>query len=161
MGDRHKRAWKAFHEGRGVRTVVGNIGGAKNGETLFSPQDEIESVVLTLTRCLDPSEDASQARLQACLRFSAFCYPQWFHPPQRKPLSHSYVYIPMVLLTSCAYSPSFQSAMGAYGYAGLVNVGKLPITVGSRTEKHTVMISEEVNFDVVLGRSWMEKMGIR
>jgi uncharacterized membrane protein len=51
--------------------------------------------------------------------------------------------------------------MGAYGYAGLVNLGQLPITVGSRTEKHTVMISEEVNFDVVLGRSWMERMKIK
>ena len=51
--------------------------------------------------------------------------------------------------------------MGTYGYAGLVNLGQLPITVGSKTEKHTVMISEEANFDVVLGRSWMEKMGIK
>jgi hypothetical protein len=32
LGDRHKRRWKAFHEGRGVRTVVGDIAGAKEGE---------------------------------------------------------------------------------------------------------------------------------
>lgn len=51
--------------------------------------------------------------------------------------------------------------MGTYGYAGLVNLGQLPITVGSKTQKHTVMISEEANFDVVLGRSWMEKMAIK
>jgi hypothetical protein len=32
LGDKHKRKWKAFHEGRGVRTVVGSIGGVKDGE---------------------------------------------------------------------------------------------------------------------------------
>jgi len=61
----------------------------------------------------------------------------------------------------CHPSSLLQSAMGTYGYAGLVNLGQLPITVGSKTAKHTVMISEETNFDVVLGRSWMEKMGIK
>jgi hypothetical protein len=51
--------------------------------------------------------------------------------------------------------------MGTYGYAGLVNLGPLPITVGSKTAMHPVMLSEETNFDCVLGRSWMEKMGIK
>lgn len=32
MGDRHKRQWVAFREGRGVRTVQGSIGGVKDGE---------------------------------------------------------------------------------------------------------------------------------
>ncbi|KAJ9119035.1 hypothetical protein QFC22_003525 [Naganishia vaughanmartiniae] len=53
------------------------------------------------------------------------------------------------------------SGMGTYGYAGLVNLGPLPITVGSKTAMHPVMLSEETNFDCVLGRSWMEKMGIK
>ncbi|KAJ9101483.1 hypothetical protein QFC19_005134 [Naganishia cerealis] len=53
------------------------------------------------------------------------------------------------------------SGMGTYGYAGLVNLGQLPITVGSKTASHPVMLSEETNFDCVLGRSWMEKMGIK
>jgi hypothetical protein len=92
--------------------------------------------------------------------------------------------------------------MGTYGYAGLVNLGSIPITdcerareraiarervdgqqsesrrmrkwasicrwsavipitVGSKTASHPVMLSEETNFDCVLGRSWMEKMGIK
>lgn len=61
-------------------------------------------------------------------------------------------------------APSFarpQSSMGTYGYAGLVNLGSIPITVGSKTAAHPVMLSEETNFDCVLGRSWMEKMGIK
>lgn len=33
MGDRHKRQWVAFREGRGVRTVQGSIGGVKDGES--------------------------------------------------------------------------------------------------------------------------------
>jgi hypothetical protein len=44
--------------------------------------------------------------------------------------------------------------MGTYGYAGLVNLGSIPITVGSKTASHPVMLSEETNFDCVLGRSW-------
>lgn len=56
---------------------------------------------------------------------------------------------------------AFQSAMGTYGYAGLVSLGQLPITVGSKTASHKVMLSEESNFDVVLGRAWAEKMGIK
>jgi len=33
MGDRHKRQWVAFREGRGVRTVQGSIGKVKDGES--------------------------------------------------------------------------------------------------------------------------------
>lgn len=40
LGDRHKRKWKAFHEGRGVRTVVGSIGGVKDGESRIDGLDE-------------------------------------------------------------------------------------------------------------------------
>ncbi len=51
--------------------------------------------------------------------------------------------------------------MGAFGYAGLVNLGNMPVKVGSKTMSHPIVLSEETNFDVVLGRSWMEKMGIK
>lgn len=53
------------------------------------------------------------------------------------------------------------AAPGWYGYGGLVNLGSWPIKVGSYTSSHTVMLSEEVHFPVVLGRSWMEKMGVK
>ncbi|CAD6568933.1 MAG: hypothetical protein TREMPRED_004882 [Tremellales sp. Tagirdzhanova-0007] len=52
-------------------------------------------------------------------------------------------------------------AMGASGYTGLKTLGAIPITVGSRTQSHPALINEEQHFDVVLGRSWLEKMGIK
>ncbi len=51
--------------------------------------------------------------------------------------------------------------MGSSGYVGLVNIGQMPIKVGSKTIKHPVMLSEEQHFDVVLGRQWMEKSGVK
>jgi len=50
---------------------------------------------------------------------------------------------------------------GHYGYSGLVNIGKLPITVGKTKTTHAVFLSEESHFDVVLGRSFMEKRQIK
>ncbi|KAI0301966.1 hypothetical protein BC826DRAFT_986357 [Russula brevipes] len=53
------------------------------------------------------------------------------------------------------------AAPGQYGYSGLVNIGKLPITVGQTQTTHAVHLSEESHFDVVLGRSFMEKRQIK
>jgi hypothetical protein len=73
------------------------------------------------------------------------------------------------------------AAPGHYGYSGLVkwvllafllptlfivdffvvSTGKLPITVGKTTTTHAVYLSEESHFDVVLGRSFMEKRQIK
>jgi hypothetical protein len=50
---------------------------------------------------------------------------------------------------------------GMGGYTGLKILGNVPITVGSRTAVHNVMLSEEQHFDVVLGRQWVEKMVIK
>ena len=51
--------------------------------------------------------------------------------------------------------------MGAAGYTGLKALGNVPITVGSRTEYHPALINEEQHFDVVLGRTWLEKMNVK
>jgi len=53
------------------------------------------------------------------------------------------------------------AAPGHYGYSGLVNIGKLPITIGRTKTTHVVYLSEESHFDVVLGRSFMEKRQIK
>ncbi|KAL4254040.1 hypothetical protein ABKN59_002522 [Abortiporus biennis] len=50
---------------------------------------------------------------------------------------------------------------GHYGYSGLVNIGSWPITVGRTRTTHTVYLSEESHFDVVLGRSFIEKRQIK
>lgn len=34
-GDKHKRLWKEFHAGNGVRTVVGRVGNVDNGELIL------------------------------------------------------------------------------------------------------------------------------
>nr|ODN85427.1 hypothetical protein L203_05043 [Cryptococcus depauperatus CBS 7841] len=47
------------------------------------------------------------------------------------------------------------------GYSGLLSISSIPITVGSRTTLHPTYLSEEPHFDVVLGRDWVEKMGIK
>lgn len=51
--------------------------------------------------------------------------------------------------------------MGASGYTGLRTLGQVPITVAGRTSSHPAMISEEAHFDVVLGRSWIERMNVK
>lgn len=53
------------------------------------------------------------------------------------------------------------AVMGKYGYSGLVNIGQWPLTLGGTTTTHTVYLSEEIHFDVILGRSFMEKRGIK
>ncbi|OBZ69081.1 hypothetical protein A0H81_10747 [Grifola frondosa] len=53
------------------------------------------------------------------------------------------------------------AAPGHYGYGGLVNLGDWPITVGRTRTVHPVYLSEESHFDVVLGRSFMERRQIK
>ncbi|RDX56496.1 hypothetical protein OH76DRAFT_392061 [Lentinus brumalis] len=53
------------------------------------------------------------------------------------------------------------AAPGYYGYGGLVNLGKWPITVGRTRSTHPVYLSEESHFDVVLGRSFVEHRQIK
>lgn len=51
--------------------------------------------------------------------------------------------------------------MGASGYMGAKTLGKVNITVGSKTAAHPAFINEDQHFDVVLGRTWSEKMGVK
>ncbi|KAI0345357.1 hypothetical protein BDW22DRAFT_1354278 [Trametopsis cervina] len=53
------------------------------------------------------------------------------------------------------------AAPGHYGYGGLVNLGSWPIKVGKTKTMHTVYLSEEAHFDVVLGRSFWEVRQIK
>jgi hypothetical protein len=43
----------------------------------------------------------------------------------------------------------------------VLSIGKLPITVGQTKTTHAAYLSEESHFDVVLGRSFMEKRQIK
>ena len=50
---------------------------------------------------------------------------------------------------------------GTYGYNGITNLGKRPVQVGSKAVPLTVMLAEDSYFPVILGRSFMEKRGVR
>jgi len=68
---------------------------------------------------------------------------------------------------------------GLHGYGGLVkcvtariagfwsltdpftSMGQFPITVGTKTTTHTVYLVEEKQFDVVLGRAFMERRQVK
>jgi len=73
---------------------------------------------------------------------------------------YRHVYISRKFAMRHGFIPQ-DAAPGHYGYSGLVNTGKLPITVGKTKTTHAVYLSEESHFDVVLGRSFMEKRQIK
>jgi len=73
---------------------------------------------------------------------------------------HRHVYLSRAFALQHGFIPA-DTAPGHYGYTGLVQIGKWPITVGKTTTIHDVYLSEEAHFDVILGRSFMEKRGIK
>ncbi|KAA1469564.1 hypothetical protein DENSPDRAFT_816639 [Dentipellis sp. KUC8613] len=73
---------------------------------------------------------------------------------------YRFVYISRKFAMRHGFIPA-DAAPGYYGYGGLVNIGKWPITVGNTKTIHSVYLSEESHFDVVLGRSFMEKRQIK
>ncbi|KAH9843184.1 uncharacterized protein C8Q71DRAFT_853670 [Rhodofomes roseus] len=68
---------------------------------------------------------------------------------------YRHVYISRKFAIKHGFIPA-DAAPGHYGYGGLVNIGKWPVTVGRAKTMHSVYLSEESHFDVVLGRSFIE-----
>ncbi|TCD66004.1 hypothetical protein EIP91_001904 [Steccherinum ochraceum] len=73
---------------------------------------------------------------------------------------YRHVYISRKFALKHGFIPS-DAAPGHYGYGGLVNIGTWPVTVGKTKTMHTVYLSEESHFDVVLGRSFTEKRQVK
>jgi len=73
---------------------------------------------------------------------------------------YRHVYISRKFALKHGFIPT-DAAPGHYGYGGLVNIGTWPVTVGKTKTTHTVYLSEESHFDVVLGRSFMEKRQVK
>ncbi|TBU35691.1 hypothetical protein BD311DRAFT_680177 [Dichomitus squalens] len=73
---------------------------------------------------------------------------------------YRYVYISRKFAIKHEFIPR-DAAPGHYGYNGLVNLGKWPITVGRTRSTHSVYLSEETHFDVILGRSFVEHRQIK
>ena len=60
---------------------------------------------------------------------------------------HRHVYLSRSFAREHGFIPT-DTAPGHYGYTGLVQIGKWPITLGSTTTTHEVYLSEEAHFDV-------------
>jgi len=73
---------------------------------------------------------------------------------------YRHVYMSRNFAMSHGFIPR-DAAPGHYGYGGLVNIGQWPLTLGRTTTNHAVFLSEETHFDVVLGRAFMERRGIK
>ncbi|KAH9945863.1 uncharacterized protein BXZ73DRAFT_36856 [Epithele typhae] len=73
---------------------------------------------------------------------------------------YRHVYISRKFAIKHGFIPR-DAAPGHYGYGGLVNLGKWPIAVGRTRSSHAVYLSEESHFDVVLGRSFVERRQIK
>ncbi|KZS88416.1 hypothetical protein SISNIDRAFT_470213 [Sistotremastrum niveocremeum HHB9708] len=73
---------------------------------------------------------------------------------------YRHVYISRNFALRNGFIPA-DAAPGLYGYGGLVNIGQWPITLGETTTTHSVYLSEETHFDVILGRAFMERRGIK
>ncbi|KAI0362429.1 hypothetical protein OH77DRAFT_1416685 [Trametes cingulata] len=73
---------------------------------------------------------------------------------------YRHVYISRKFAIKNGFIPR-DAAPGHYGYSGIVNLGKWPITVGRMRTVHAVYLTEESHFDVVLGRSFVERRQIK
>lgn len=73
---------------------------------------------------------------------------------------YRHVYVSRSFALAHGFIPK-DTAPGTYGYNGITNLGKWPVQVGSRAVSCTVMLCEDSYFPVILGRTFMEKRGVR
>ncbi|KAI0647340.1 hypothetical protein C8Q79DRAFT_908345 [Trametes meyenii] len=73
---------------------------------------------------------------------------------------YRHVYISRKFAIKNGFIPK-DASPGHYGYSGIVNLGKWPITVGRTRTVHAVYLTEESHFDVVLGRSFVERRQVK
>jgi len=75
---------------------------------------------------------------------------------------YKHVYISRVFAAKHGFIPK-DAVPGHYGYGGIVQIGKFPVTLlpGPVTTEHTIYLTEESHFDVVLGRSFIEKRMVK
>lgn len=73
---------------------------------------------------------------------------------------YRHVYISRAFAKRNGFIPD-DATPGFYGYTGLISIGEWPITLGKTTTRHAVYLSEESHFDVVLGRSFMERRSVK
>lgn len=73
---------------------------------------------------------------------------------------YRHVYVSRSFALNHGFIPK-DTTPGTYGFNGITNLGKWPVQVGSKAVSCTVMLAEDSYFPVILGRSFMEKRGVR
>ncbi|EST08810.1 hypothetical protein PSEUBRA_001512 [Kalmanozyma brasiliensis GHG001] len=73
---------------------------------------------------------------------------------------YRHVYVSRSFALNHGFIPK-DTTPGTYGFNGITNLGKWPVQVGSKAVPCTVMLAEDSYFPVILGRSFMEKRGVR
>ncbi|KAM0754576.1 hypothetical protein T439DRAFT_321614 [Meredithblackwellia eburnea MCA 4105] len=73
---------------------------------------------------------------------------------------HRACYMSRAFAQQHAFIPK-DAAPGFYGFSGITNLGTWPIKVGKKTVEQQVMLVENSYFPVILGRSFMERRGVR
>ena len=73
---------------------------------------------------------------------------------------HRGVYMSRAFAQSHGFIPN-DAAPGFYGFSGITNLGSWPIKVGEKTVSLQVQLVESAYFPIILGRSFMEKRGVR
>ncbi|KAN0062573.1 hypothetical protein ACQY0O_005105 [Thecaphora frezii] len=73
---------------------------------------------------------------------------------------YRHVYVSRSFALTHGFIPK-DTTPGTYGFNGITNLGKWPVQVGSKAVSCTVMLAEDSYFPVILGRSFMEKRGVR
>ncbi|PWN54315.1 hypothetical protein IE53DRAFT_383089 [Violaceomyces palustris] len=73
---------------------------------------------------------------------------------------YRHVYVSRSFALTHGFIPK-DTTPGTYGFNGITNLGKWPVQVGSKAVPCTVMLAEDSYFPVILGRSFMEKRGVR
>lgn len=73
---------------------------------------------------------------------------------------YRHVYVSRSFALNHGFIPK-DTTPGTYGFNGITNLGKWPVQVGSKAVSCTVMLAEDSYFPVILGRTFMEKRGVR
>ncbi|BGO89911.1 hypothetical protein NBRC10512_003750 [Rhodotorula toruloides] len=73
---------------------------------------------------------------------------------------HRHCYMSRTFALQHSFIPA-DAAPGFYGFGGITDLGVWPIKVGTKTVEQRVMLVENSYFPVILGRSFMERRGVR
>ncbi|KAH8924357.1 hypothetical protein BT69DRAFT_1280685 [Atractiella rhizophila] len=73
---------------------------------------------------------------------------------------HRHVYMSRAFAQDHDFIPH-DAAPGFYGFSGITNLGSWPIRIGEKSISLQVQLVESAYFPIILGRSFMEKRGVK